>query len=236
MNVLLFITGFRHVKEYDHFNSFLQRLDTLGTICDLYIHCNNPDISEEIVTYYKKFTQKNKHLYITSTNIGFEMGAVEAVSHGIEAGVFAGYDYVLHLHPDVFITDDARIIEILETNLDNDCVFFVNKSRPDDDRFFSFDFFIFKPRLLKTNIFKDGLYSHKGKPEHHLHDLIVKNDVKFQIVRRFDDDDWFPRRVDENLGLYHEHDMAQVEALLQRRAPPWPPPVVELRASTKTKP
>lgn len=249
MKVLLFVTGCRHVKEYDYFNRFLQRLNTLSDICDLFIHCNNSDISEKILTYYKQFKQKNKFLYVTSLNIGHAMGGVEALSTGIDMGIFNAYDYVIHLDPDVYITDETRIIEVLRDNLENDCVFFMNKSYPDDERFFSFDFFIFKPRLLKSNIFKEGLYSGGEIVEHHVCDAILRNKVKFKLIKRFEDDNWFPRRVDEHLKLYHEHDLKLVEELFNALAkcekkggtspgangqsgaavPRWEPPVVELR-------
>jgi len=214
MKVLLFITGFRQVKEYDYFNSFLQQLN-LNNLCDVFIYCNNPDISEDIVTYYKKFSQKNKRLYITATNAGFYMGGIEAVSSGFEMGIFNDYDYVMHLHPDVFITDDSKIIELLNDNLDNDYVFLVNKSMPDDERFFSFDFFIFKPKLLTRNIFIDEPSRCRDIPEHCLCDVITKNNVKFKLVKRFDNDTWSPRRIDDHLKLYHEHDLELVEDLLK---------------------
>jgi len=218
MRVLLFITGFRQVKEYDYFSTFLRRLKTLNSICDIFIYCNNPDISAAIVDYYKQFTQTNKRLYVTSVNAGFRMGGIEAVSCGIEMGIFADYDYVIHLHPDVFITEDANILTVLRENLDNDVVFFVTRSVPDDERFFSFDFFIFKPRLLTRNMFIDQPYSCTDLPEHCLCDAIKKHGVKFKIIKRFENDHWCPRRIDEHLSLYHEHDLDRVEALLANRS------------------
>lgn len=245
MKVLLFITGFRQVKEYDYFNSFLQRLNTLSNVCDVFIYCNNPGISEEIVTHYRKFRQTNKQLFITSVNAGFIMGAVEAVSRGIDMGIFDAYDYVIHLHPDVFMTDESVILALLNENIANDCVFFVTRSLSDDERFFSFDFFVFKPKLLKRNIFGDELYSYGDIPEHYLCDMLIKHGVEFKIVKRFDNDEWFPRRIDDHLKLYHEHDLALVRALLGDRSagasaepgvPKWESPVVEQRTSTAAKP
>ena len=214
MKVLLFMTGFRQVKEYDYFSRFLRRLDTLSRLCDIFIYCNNPDISEDIVTFYRAFAQRNKRLFITSLNAGFVMGAVEAVSQGIEMGLFADYDYVIHLHPDVFMTDEAPIVRLLEENADNDCVFLVNHSLPGDARAFSFDFFIFKPRLLTENIFIEELHTYQDIPEHFLFDMLTKKRVPYRVVPRFDSGDWSPRRIDDRLKLYHEHDLGLVEKLL----------------------
>jgi hypothetical protein len=88
---------------------------------------------------------------------------------------------------------------------------------PTDDRFYSFDFFFFKPKLLNKNIFVDYLDVNQSEtfhPEHYLHDMLIKHDVKHAIIKRYDNDHWVPRRIDEHLGLYHEHDLEKVRAIL----------------------
>ncbi len=216
MKILLFITGFHQLEEYDYFQKFLKPL-RLNNDCDIYIYCNNPKISTDILKYYQQFDQKNKHIYITSLNAGYRAGGVEAVSNGIEMGIFKDYDYVIHLHPDVFITDDSYLKQVLIENKDNDTVFFITKSVPNNDTYFSFDFFIFKPKLLKTNIFIDELYTFTTGPEFYLHDMIKKYNVKYTFIKRFDNDHWEPRRIDENLRLYHEHDLQKVRHALHVR-------------------
>ena len=154
MKVLLFIKGYRQLTQYAYFSFFLRRLPVLNKICDIYIYCNNPGISPEIIKWYSMFNQKNKHLLITTSNAGHRVGGVEAVSKGYDMGLFKDYDYVIHCHPDVFLTDETYLVEILRNNISNDKVFFITKSVPHDDKFFSFDFFVFKPKLLPHNIFK----------------------------------------------------------------------------------
>jgi hypothetical protein len=215
MNILLFITGFDQLIQYDYFRRFLEPLD-LNFICDIYIYCNNPNISPDIFKYYQRFSQKNKYLFITPQNSGYRTGGVEALSNGIEMGIFSNYDYIIHLHPDVFITDDKYLMNILISNIDNDNVFFITKSVPDDN-FFSFDFFIFKPKLLKKNIFIEDLYNFKTSPEVYLHDMIKKYNIKYSYIKRFDNNNWHPRRIDDNLKLYHEHDMSKVKDILKKR-------------------
>ena len=213
MKVLLFITGHRQLEEYNYFSRFLKRLK-INAICDIFIHCNNPNIHNSIVNYYQNFNQQNKKLFITSINAGYRVGPVEAISEGIELGIFKDYDYVIHLHPDVFMIDDNYLTEVLLENLNNDVVFLVNKSVPHDPKFLSFDFFIFKPKLLTKNIFIDELYTFKQSPEQYLHDMIIKNNINYIYVKRFNNDNWEPRRIDENLRLYHEHDLNKVQGLL----------------------
>ena len=132
-------------------------------------------------------------------------------------GIFNDYDYVIHLHPDVFITDEVYLTEVLLENLDNDIGFLINKSFPHDPHFFSFDFFIFKPKLLPKNMFKEDLYTFECCPEHYLRNMILKNDIKYTFIKRFDNDNYEPRRIDDNLKLYHEHDMKNIIQLLKDR-------------------
>ena len=214
MKILLYITGHKQLEEYNYFSIFLKELK-LNYICDIYIYCNNPEIQNTIINYYQNFNQKNKRLLITSLNSGYRSGGVESVSQGIEMGIFNEYDYVIHLHPDVFITDDLYLTEILLNNINNDIVFFITKSDPDNFNFFSFDFFIFKPKLLTKNIFIEELYTFTCSPEEFLHDMIIKNNINYTIIKRFDNDNWVPRGIDENLKLYHEHNMNNVINLLK---------------------
>lgn len=213
MKVLLFITGHRQLEEYNYFSRFLKRLK-LNAICDIFIHCNNPDIHNSIVNYYQNFNQQNKKLYITSISAGYRVGGVEAISEGIEMGIFKDYDYVIRLTPDVFIIDDNYLIEVLVENLNNDIVFLLNKSVPHDPKFFSLDFFIFKPKLLTKNIFIDELYTFTEITEHYFYNMIMKYNIKYIFVKRYNNDNWEPRRIDDNLRLYHEHDLNKVKSLL----------------------
>ena len=216
MKILLFITSYRQLEEYKYFNLLLKQLK-LNSMCDIFIYCNNSEIQNDILTYYKNFNQKNKQLFISSLNSGYRIGGVESLSHGLEMGIFKDYDYVIHLHPDVFITEDIYLNEILLNNLNNDVIFFITKSHPIDSTFFSFDFFIFKPKLLTKNIFYENLYTFTSGPEKYLHDMIKSNNIKYIFIKRFNNNNWSPRRIDENLKLYHEHDMNKVKKLLESK-------------------
>lgn len=216
MKILLFITGHKHIKEYNYFHLFLRNLK-LNHLCDIFIYCNNPNISPDILTYFQQFEQIKKNILITNLNGGFRIGGVEALSEAIDMGIFKEYDYVIHLHPDVFITDDTPLLDVLEKNKDNDTVFFITKCFMHEYSMFAFDFFIFKPKLLTTNIFKEELYKFQDYPEQYLRNMILKNNIKYEFIKRYDNDYWEPRRIDENLKLYHEHDLEKVENVLKER-------------------
>ena len=220
MKVLLFITGYRQLKEYEYFAHFFNNLKRLNEVCDIYIYCNNPDISEDILKYYKQFNLKNKKLFITNINDGYNRGHLEAISIAYDNNLFKDYDYVIHCHPDVFITDDEYLIQVLKDNYENDNIFFITLSHP-NTVFFSTDFFIFKPQLLKENILKDELYLNKDTcPEHYLYNMIHKYNIKYLIINRFEDNNCNPRRISEYLKDWHEHDLSRVEDYINNKESP----------------
>jgi hypothetical protein len=130
------------------------------------------------------------------------------------------YEFDGHLETQYsFLKNEDENLKDIETlnryeNLNNDVVFLVNKSVPHDPKFLSFDFFIFKPKLLTKNIFIDDLYTFTEITEHYFYNMIIKNNIKYIFVKRFNNDNWEPRRIDDNLRLYHEHDLNKVESLL----------------------
>ena len=218
MKILIFLTGYRQLKEYHYFNIFLKQL-SLYKLCDLYIYCNNPNVSSNIMKYYKKFQIQNKTLYISPLNSGIRIGGVEAISQAFDMGIFKNYDYIIHMHPDVFITDDTYLLHVLESNRDNDIAFFVTRNFPQnvDPIFYVFDFFIFKPKLIKKNIFQKELYTFQEIPEYYLCRMLYEYKIKHVFVPRYDNESWVPRRIDDHLKLYHEHDLNKVKVILQQR-------------------
>lgn len=213
MKILLYITTFRQLLEFKYFSIFFNSLKSLNKICDVFIYCNNANISDDILTYFKSFNIKNKFIFVTSKNDGYRMGGVEALSTGIDMNIFSTYDYVIHLHPDVFIVDDQHTINILEENLDNDICFFITQT-VNNEKFASFDFFIFKPRLLSGNIFKDDMYTWQDCPEIYLYNKLIQHNIKFIHIPRFSDNNYLPRRIAEYSKIWHEHDLDSVKNYL----------------------
>ena len=212
--VLLFITSFRQLKEFEYYSFFFNRFTTLNKICDLYIHCNNKDISEDLVKYYKKFNLDNKHLFISSKNLGYTMGNIEALSDSYDSGIFSQYDYIIHSHPDVFMLEEEPIVNLLKKNMKTDTAFYISQGLPDDQSFLQTDFFIFKPNLLSINIFKYDINNWKGIGEHYMYYILTKYNIKYELIKRFDNNTWHPRRID-NYKVWHEHDLSLVEAYIQ---------------------
>ena len=96
-------------------------------------------------------------MYITEKNSGFILGGVEAVSDTIDMlrlySSECKYNYIIHMHPDVFICNEQPILSLLEQELNSGNVFYCNWSLV-NPCLYSFDCFVFKPTLLTENIFK----------------------------------------------------------------------------------
>jgi len=224
LKVLLFYRSHRHVQEIEISADYIKQTKNLRS-CDLIFHCNN--IKNNIWKHFVKFPNENKELIQTSTNAGYNLGCLQALSNNFDK--FSKYDYVIHLQTDVFILDETKIVEILNQNEKGKEVFICTKSLP-DEKFLSFDFFIFKPKMLEKNIFK--MWENKNfiqptpefnsgtkwtkrnvvLPEHLLYKVLTLNNIPYKLIKRFDDDHWFPRRHDL-LNLYHEHDLNKLENL-----------------------
>ena len=216
MKILIFLASHRQLDEFKYFNIFLEKTKELKTMCDLYIHINNPRISQRVLNYYKEFKIKNKKIYITTKNSGYASGGMEAINDSYKMGIFNNYDYVIHMHPDVFITEETELIKLLKDNLNNNKVFLVTKYFPwKTFEHYATDFFIFKPKLLKNNIFDDeNLYKFKpDKVETFFYNILIKNNINCLLVKRFNNDHWYPRRID-NLKLWHEHDLNKIKKFL----------------------
>jgi hypothetical protein len=196
------LTSHRQLEEVHLYGEYIKKFCPIVKTFDLLFHINKIDIDiSKVGNYFQSLPFENKTLILTSKNAGYTFGGIEAVADCFD--LLKDYDYVIHSHPDVFLTKDDIIGKILEYFSYSDKVFIVNKSWGADHKWMSFDFFIFKPRLLTVNIFFAELYTYTDSPEHYLYHVIKKYNVKYQVVKRFDNDNWSPRRIDDHLKLYH---------------------------------
>lgn len=223
MKVLLFYRSFRQQEEIGISADLLSRTKTLKNF-DLTLHCNN--IESNIWSYFSKFPNKNKELIHTSRNAGYLKGCFQSLSRNYCN--FKKYDYVVHIQADVFILNEDQIIKILNEYKHTKDVFICTKSKQ-DERFLSFDFFIFKPNLLEENIFNrwsnewfnretlefnpnstNTLTNRPLPPEYLLYKILTVEKIPYKLIKRFDNDQWHPRRIDL-LNLWHEHDVDKVK-------------------------
>ena len=174
---------------------------------DIYIHSNC--INTNFIDNIAFIKCKKKNIIITEKNAGFINGGLEAVSDIIDLlklySENCEYDYVIHMHPDVFIINETLIVNFLNDQKSiSEIIFYVNLSL-NNIILYSFDFFIFKPKLLKENIFNKWINNTKS-PEEYFHDILINNNIIHCIIPRYDNNFYLPRRIDL-IGLWHDHDL-----------------------------
>ena len=210
MKVLLFMTGYRQNEEYRIQARLLRKCPNLLMCAELFVYNNCPQNKIEDAC---KDIPIPIRIHNTDKNAGYRLGGVEAMEFLLTAIDLSIYDYVIHLHPDVFFINETPLMELFEEEKDTTRVFLVSKPVPKDDRFYGFDFFVFKPRLLKTQIFTNWT-NWKYPPEYFLHDRIIENNLPHRIFDRYDPKVLNNTREIDLFGLWHEHDLNKVNLYL----------------------
>jgi len=152
-----------------------------------------------------QFQGAGKQLYMTSKNVGYKMGAVQAMDTVLHMGVLQKYKWVVHLHPDIFIIFPQRLAESLSLS---------SKSVVAGEwgPCLTFNFFAFKPRNIDIEAFsKWAVY--KSVPECYL-SFVAFNKTEIErvphISHKYDtNDSW------DAYGMWHQHDLHWIERFLE---------------------
>jgi len=204
------MTGHRQNEEYALQAKFLRRSPKLLASAELFVYNNY--IQNKIEDVCRDIPLPMK-IHNTEKNAGYLLGPVEAMEFLFANRDLSDYDYVIHLHPDVFIVNEGPLFKLLEEELNTENVFLINSAVPNDSRFYNFDFFAFKPRLLKESIFVNWS-NWTGPCEYFLHDRIVQGSIPHRLVQRYT----LPvagREIDL-LGVWHEHNLSRVYTFLEK--------------------
>ncbi len=226
MRILFFITGHRHLDEYKiqsqlfnnfkHFNNF-----------EVVIHSNS-NLSEDSISKYTEGL--NCKILSNQRNTGYVHGLFTALEEQFD--VFNSYDCVVHLHPDVFITNDrflyGNIKTMIRFNFDILTSYQIHtkhqiKGLGDGDEvenlFYSTNLFAFNPKRVSKELFStnnsDGLWA-----EHLFTRNIVNNNYSTYIFERqscFNNPDFTSpfdknnKDVWDNSGIIHTHDLESLK-------------------------
>jgi hypothetical protein len=212
---LIFITGHQQVNELEYYSKFLNRTETMKNF-DLILHINKTDIDIETVRkWFLTFPNKNKHLIFTSKNYGYKLGPHEALSDFY--GIISTYDNVMHTHPDVFIIDENKLLEIMYSNRECGIVVGCSNINPtvqeEQNPQFATDCFMIRPKIIGKNIFKDYELPEYANTicEEFLEDVTKKNNIPYAFVKKYDNDWYAPRRL-SLWGIWHEHELYRLPA------------------------
>jgi hypothetical protein len=217
---LLILTGHRQFKEIELYAKFIQRTEQLKNF-DIIVHLNSlKGITnykyeftgysyDKIVDYFNLFPNENKHLILTDKNCGGPLGPHQALDDLHE--IMLKYNNVIHAHLDVFLVNEKLILNILESEPEK--AFLVSHVYPSIHDWMSTDLFVYRPQNYKENIFRDWSSNLNQTCEGFLYSQIISKNISYSYLKRYDDDNWHPRRPCM-WGFYHEHDLDKVESLL----------------------
>jgi len=208
MNNLLFFTCHKQFPCFEAWSTLLQKNNFLKTF-DV-ITFNDTGVSEarEIAKITENFPKKP--LVLSTPNVGgYILGLFKDLS--ICYDYFVQYDYVFHIHPDVYILNDSKLEFICEKNKNDNNVFFTSLYTQGRD-VYNTDFFIFKPKLLNKNIFLEAeeelnkLPNDKKYAEKTFYNLLHKHNINILNLERYPNNliDGKNRDIDQ-LNILHTH-------------------------------
>jgi len=217
MRILFFYTGYRQLAEISHSALFAQRYQHDFKDADVIYHCNNTAIGRDTLeSLVGDFANPIKKIITTDKNTGFRLGHIEAIADSYPLIQEGEYDWVIHLHPDVYLTDEARFLGLLhkaDTSEQNAIMFPLFEA---DAMAYTTDLFAWKPTRVKRDVFSDYKnYVNRSDviPETYLYESLHRQNVPILSVKRYRGRGW-QREIDE-VGAWHPHEQARVENFLE---------------------
>ncbi len=229
MNIAILYTSYRQFEELDFAAEFLQQTGYLKQ-CDIIYHNNNKSIDVDALN--QKLSQlpcrKLRFIYNPVANSGgYLYGHLEAICDAMNAIEDGYYDWVIHLHPDVFIVNEELLLTTLKEASAQDKVLVVTRNFGSHSAAFGTDFFAFRPSETIRAVFQSTLNSFSKMVaekvaimnETVLFHEVYHHQVPFYLAKRYVADVW--HRDLDCLGLWHEHDMSRVRAYLENPSARW---------------
>ncbi|MGA3067183.1 MAG: hypothetical protein ABSF29_10085 [Tepidisphaeraceae bacterium] len=224
MKIAIFYTSYRQFRELEWTPEFFRRNRRLSSEIDVIYHCNNAGISKgELQARLAKIPCKSMTLLHHPCNEGgYAYGQFEAICDAWETLHSGGWDWVIHLHPDIFITDGDRLLKTIEeageeVSLITAPVFGLTEPA------YGTTFFAFRPGRMPKEVF--GCYvDFVGEPivvplenlfftEVHRQKVAVKSVMQYRGGVHFYDPD--------HVGLWHEHNLERVPLYLREPGLRW---------------
>jgi hypothetical protein len=225
MNLALLFTSYRQFEELDLQAEFMRRASRIPSSVPVIYHNNNGKLAPSAIS--------EKLAKIPAVNIdfihspqknagGYPYGQFEAILDVWDK--LSGYDWVIHLHPDIFIVDESRLLEVIGQANRGGFAMVVTPTFGLKAPSFATDFFAFRPSGTPRGIFESFLPLQDAPIVVPLEDLfyieVHRAGVKYMVAHRFAHGHYH-RDIDQ-LGLWHEHDLNRVRAYLRRPGSRWP--------------
>ena len=119
------------------------------------LHNNNDYATDDLLRHARAFPNRRMTLLWTRINAGFAMGPVQALDHVLGTLQQQGCRCALHLHPDVFVMEEARLMQQMDSfcSSENSHVWRLAQAFGKYIWEPAFDAFMFKPHALPWNAF-----------------------------------------------------------------------------------
>jgi hypothetical protein len=204
MKILFFITMHRQLDELKIYSYFFNKFNHIKNF-DIFIYNTNKNISEQMVRNNLNLNTK-VYVHCDTNNEGYVLGLFSGLSQNYD--LYREYDFIVHLHPDVFILDDKKLYELLIDQKDKDIDFLVSQVVEAPFAYLT-DLFIFKP---KNNFISKYInYRNLDSAEKILFSIIEGNNLKKYLFSRYPNDEigGKNREIDE-YNIWHEHKLENV--------------------------
>ncbi len=215
IRILIYFSSHRQLKEIEYSSYFFNNTKFLRENSEVMIHCDNDSLNNEDIYPYIKYDTKwylnrSKQTFPTYPN-GVFNGFLKGLSNNFD--FFKNYDFVIHMVPDCYITNENKIVELLRENIESEINFIVDY-HPDHNsqtkEQFVCDFFIFKPKKI-FNIFSDHSDDNVIVAENWLYKKINEYNISHKkICRGIESLKW---NIDD-YGLIHNHNLKRIESIL----------------------
>jgi hypothetical protein len=206
MKILLFYHIHRQLEEIYYSSLFFNKSEFLKSNCDVYVSCNNKNISLHELEKNCKFKAKT-NMAVTTKNAGYSFGQVEAESDTFE--MWREYEYVIFCQPDCYITTDEHLKKAFESSFDAlvSPIFHIGRTC------YTGDFIVLKPTVNLFRVLK-SYYSETNDRNHpHEHYLADRINETYSNIKTFDRVGHRERVID-TFGLWHEHNNNNVRKVL----------------------
>ncbi len=226
MKLAILYTSHRQWEELDFAPAFFARTTRLKLEADVLFHCNNADVSESAIR--EKVAQiPAKSVYVRyepqQNTGGYPYGQFEAIRDLWNHLDLSQWDWIIHLHPDLFIADERPLLEAIEQAERDGKEMLLTKVMGHRSPTFATDLFAFKP-LPKIRPIFDSYLPLLATP------IVVPLEALFfieihralaayTVAGRFAHGHY--HRDIDRLGVWHEHNMDRVAAYLRSPRSRW---------------
>lgn len=230
MKILFFMTGHRQLEEYQIQKSIFEKFpDDIDH--DLIVHSNSSIPASEIEKRLQGLRSLKK-VCAQMPNKGYATGHFHALKESY--AMFTDYDYVIHLHPDVFVIDSSRLFSGVKVAFDWGFDFYLSymlhvntpsgltETRNINGRemniYYHTDMFGFNPKSLTPNFFNinsndcaEWLFTRavsqsNKKVYHHERLRPVNSRMSFMTDER--------QTSPDSCDIWHSHDLAHLRNAL----------------------